>query len=100
MYHINFVIPPKRIRIVTHSSAAPFSIKTCLDKTNNIFDSKTKAIYLNLVIAYESKLNIKITSPWTKKYQFLKVTIKLHPLREHFKLLCPLTIKWQNPFKF
>ena len=37
MYHIKLVIPLERFRIVTHSHAASFSIKTCLDKINNIF---------------------------------------------------------------
>ena len=37
MYHIKLVIPLERFRIVTHSLAASFSIKICLDKTNNIF---------------------------------------------------------------
>ena len=57
MYHIKLVIPLERFRIVTHSHAASFSIKTCLDKTN-VFDSRTTAIYLNLVIAYKSKLKV------------------------------------------
>ena len=53
-----------------HSYAASLSIKTCIDKTNNIFkltsylNSKTKAIYLNPLISYESKLRIQVTSPW------------------------------------
>ena len=58
MYHIKLVIPLERFRIVTHSYAASFSIKTCLD-------SKTKVTYLNVVIVYESKLKIKVTSPRT-----------------------------------
>ena len=37
MYHIKLVIPLERFRIVTYSYAASVSIKTCLDKTNNIF---------------------------------------------------------------
>ena len=40
MYHIKPVITLERFRIVTYSYAASFSIKTCLDKTNNIFNSK------------------------------------------------------------
>ena len=60
MYQIKPIIPAERFRIATHSYAASFSIKTCLDKT--FFDSKTKAVYLNLVIVYESKLKIKVTS--------------------------------------
>ena len=58
MYHIKLVIPLERFRIVTHGHAASFSIKTCLDKTNNVFDSRATAIYLNLVIACESKLKV------------------------------------------
>ena len=59
MYHIKPVIQLERFCIVTQSYAASFSIKTCLHKTNNIFfDSKTEAIYLNLVLVYESKLKI------------------------------------------
>ena len=37
MYHIKPVIPLECFRIVTHSNAASFPIKSCLDKTNNIF---------------------------------------------------------------
>ena len=55
MCHMKLVIPLERFRIVAHSHKASFSIKTCLDKTTNLFRLK-KAIYLNLVIAYESKL--------------------------------------------
>ena len=36
MYHIKLVIPLETFRIVTHSYAASVSIKTYLDKTNNI----------------------------------------------------------------
>ena len=65
MYHIKPVIALERFCIITHSYAAYFSIKTCLDKTNSIFNSKTKRIYLNPLIVYESKLKIKATSLWT-----------------------------------
>ena len=37
MYQVKLVIPQERFRIVTHSYAASFSIKTCLDKAINIF---------------------------------------------------------------
>ena len=37
MHHIKAAIPLERFRIVTHSYVAPFSIKTCLDKTFNVF---------------------------------------------------------------
>ena len=37
MYHIKYAISLARFRIVTYSYAAILSIKTCLDKTNNIF---------------------------------------------------------------
>ena len=63
MYQIKSDIALERFRIVAYSYAATFS--TCLDKTNNIFNSKTKTIYLNPLIVYESKLEIKVTSPWT-----------------------------------
>ena len=37
MYHIKAVRAVERFHIVTHSYPASLSIKTCLDKTNNIF---------------------------------------------------------------
>ena len=39
-----------------------FQQKRVLIKLATFCDSKTKAIYLNLVIVYESKLKIKVTS--------------------------------------
>ena len=59
MYQIKPVIALDHFRIVTHSYAGTFSIKTCLDKTNNFFNLKTKAICLN---HYESKLKKKVAS--------------------------------------
>ena len=54
MYHIKAVIAPERFHRVTHSYPATLSI----------FNS-TKMIYLNLLVLYEMKLKIKVTSPWT-----------------------------------
>ena len=48
MYHIKPVISLEPFRIVTHSYAASLSTKVCLDKTNNIFNSRTKVIYLSI----------------------------------------------------
>ena len=62
MYHINLVITLERLCIITDSHAASFSVKMCFDETNTIFNSKTeKVIYLKLLIAYKSKLKIKVT---------------------------------------
>ena len=63
MYHIKPVITLERFRIVTYSYAASFSIKTCLDKINNIF--KTEAIYVNPLIVYKNKLKTNVTPVWT-----------------------------------
>ena len=65
MYHIKSIIPLEHFRMVTHSYAASFSIKRVLIKLTTFFDPKTKAIYLNLVIVYGSKLKIKVTLPCT-----------------------------------
>ena len=66
LYHIKLVKALDYFHIVTHSYPAPLSIKASFDKTSNIFlNSKSKAIYLNPLIVYESKFEIKITSPWT-----------------------------------
>ena len=40
MYQIKPVIALEHFRIVTLIYAASFSIKTCLDKTNNVFQLK------------------------------------------------------------
>ena len=64
MYHIKPVISLEPFRIVRHSYAVSLSTKVCLDKINNIFNSKTKVIYLNPLIVYKSKLKIKVMSPW------------------------------------
>ena len=61
MYHIKPVIPVERFRIVTEPL---FQKKSVLIKPT-FFDSKIKAIHLNLVIVNQSKLIIKVTSPWT-----------------------------------
>ena len=42
-------------------------------KLKKFFSSNTKTIYLKLLIVYESKLKIKVTSPWT----FLQILITL-----------------------
>ena len=65
MYHIKPVIPVERFRIVTHSYGASFSKKKRVLIKSTFFDSKIKAIHLNLVIVNQSKLIIKVTSPWT-----------------------------------
>ena len=66
MYRSKLFIEPERFRTVTHSYAASFSIKTCLDKSlTTFFTPKAKTIYLNVLIVYEIKLKIKVTSFWT-----------------------------------
>ena len=60
MYHVKAVNSLERFRIVTHSYAASFSIKSVLIKLT-FFDSVTKAIYLNLVVIYESKNKGNVT---------------------------------------
>ena len=37
MYHLKPVTALERFRIVMYSYAAPYSIKACLDETNDIF---------------------------------------------------------------
>ena len=44
-------------------------------KLTTFFNSKTNAIYLNPLIAYESKLKIKVTSPWIFFYIMLKLSV-------------------------
>ena len=64
MYHVKPVIALKFFPIATHTYTASFS-KCILIKLTTFFNSKTKAIYLNLWIVYESKLKIGVTSTWT-----------------------------------
>ena len=61
MYHVKAVNSLERFRIVTHSYAASFSIKSVLIKLTTFLDSVTKAIYLNLVVIYESKNKGNVT---------------------------------------
>ena len=60
VYHIKAVTVLERFRLATCSYAASFSIKTYLDKTNNLFlNSKNKTTYLNQLVVHESKLKRK-----------------------------------------
>ena len=62
MYHIKPAIPVERFRIVTQPL---FQKKQRVLIKLTFFDSKIKAIHLNLAIANQSKLIIKVKSPWT-----------------------------------
>ena len=64
MYHIKPVITLECFRIVTYSYAASFSIKTCLNKTNNIF-FLTQKLRRFTEIVYKNKLKINVKSAWT-----------------------------------
>ena len=65
MYHIKPVITLERFHIVAYSYAASFSKKRVLIKLTTFFNSKTKAIYLNPLIAYKNELKMSLTSAWT-----------------------------------
>ena len=52
MYHIEPAIVPECFHLATHSLAASYSIKLA-----TFFNSKTETIYLNPLIANESKLS-------------------------------------------
>ena len=46
-------------------------------KLATFLDSKTKVIYLTLVIVYESKLKINVTSPW-KFFQIMLTSVFIY----------------------
>ena len=67
MYYVKPVITLEPFCIVTHSYAASFSKeKRVLITLTTFFNSKTKMIYLNPLIAYESKLKIKVMPRFSK----------------------------------
>ena len=65
MYQIKSVIAQENFSIITHSNAASFAIKRVLMKLATVFKSKNKEINLKSLTAYENKLKIKSTLPWT-----------------------------------
>ena len=95
MWHIKPVTVLESFWIVTHSYAASYSIKACLDKTTDIFNTKTRAIYLNPLIAYESKLKIKVTSPW----KFCKLCLRLQLFTIEILIIAALFDPLQHSWK-